>query len=147
MPFSLEISAGRLVEARMSAPEPEEMAHFRTRMHATLVQLPGRGVIIADLTGVAVFAPDVAARMLEMLKTDNPKVERTAFVLSRRRTSFADQARDLVDAAERAARATGKKVERRIFVDRNEARAWLAEVLTPAEIVRLDQFVKTIPTT
>ena len=112
----------------MWSPEPDEMAHFRTRMHATLVQMPGRGAIIADLTGVTVM------------------VERTAFVLSKRRTPFADQARDLVDAAARAARAAGKSVERRIFTDRNEARTWLAEILTPAEIARLDQFVKTIAT-
>jgi hypothetical protein len=146
MAFTLESSVGRLIEARMSSPTtPEDMAHFRTRMYAALVQSPGRAVIVADMTSSTEFPPDVAARLIEMLKTDNPKVERTAFVLSREESVFARQADEMLSAAASAARAAGRTVERRTFFDRREARAWLAEILTPAEVVRLDAFVRTIP--
>jgi hypothetical protein len=146
LPFSLESSVGRFVEARMSSPStPEDMAHFRTRMYATLTQITGRAVIMADMTGATSFPPDVASRLIEMLKTDNPKVERTAFVLPRGANAFAQQADQMLTEAATAARAAGRLAERRTFFSRSEARAWLAEVLTPREIVRLDEFVKTIP--
>ena len=121
------------------------MAHFRTRMYATLTQLSGKAVIIADMTGITSFPPDVEARLIEMLKTDNPKVERTAFVLARGGHSFAQQAEQMLSEAASAARRAGKPVERRTFLDRRQASTWLAEILSADEIARLEAFVKTIP--
>jgi hypothetical protein len=56
-----------------------EVQSLRTRLWAALTQLPGRAVIWADLRPTNRFSPEVADKVVEMLRVDNPKVERSAY--------------------------------------------------------------------
>lgn len=137
MPFSFENRVGRLVEVRIDGTMTEEDAQqFRTRMYLVLGKLPGRAILLGDLQRCEVFSPEVGDKMLTMLKNDNPKVERTAFVL--RGGALGLQVERIVADAALAAVQTGRPAPpRRTFRDKLAARDWLAEVLTPAERERL----------
>jgi hypothetical protein len=146
VPYEFENRVGRLIEASIaSTMSAEEAQQFRTKMWLTLSKLEGRAVMIGDLRQCERFSSDVDEKMTAMLKHDNPKVERTAFLV--REGPFALQIERMVAAATRAAAAAGRPAPaRRAFRDRDKllARDWLAEVLTVAEKARLFELFKTM---
>jgi hypothetical protein len=84
------------------------------------------------------FSGEVSDKLIAMLKHDNPKVERTAFLVHE--GSFATQVeRMVVDAARLSGEEGRKAPPRRAFRDWQQARTWLSEVLDAAERTRLDQ--------
>jgi hypothetical protein len=135
--FSFENRVGRLIEVRLEGAMTDDDAQkFRTRMYLVLGNVSGRAVLLGDLQRCEMFTPEVGEKMLTMLKNDNPKVERTAFVL--RGGALALQVERIVTEASLVAVRTGKVAPpRRTFRDKLMARDWLAEVLTPAERERL----------
>jgi hypothetical protein len=144
MPFSFENAVGRLLAVRIeSGMTLEEAQHFRTRMYLWLTSLPGRGVLVGDLIHAERFSPAVNDKMLEMLKTDNPKVERTAFIMSG--GLFATQVEHLVLRAQQAAVELKRPAPmRRVFRDKLAARNWLGEVLTADERAQLAEWIDGI---
>src|SRR5579863_6582925 len=140
MPFSLERYAGRLIEiAFFGQLSLADVQSLRTRLWTVLSQLPARAVIWADLRSTERFSPDVVDKLIEMLRVDNPRVERSAYPIGGKAT-FALQVERIV--AEAAA-VPGKTATRRTFRDLATAGAWLREVLTdPDEQARLEALIE-----
>jgi hypothetical protein len=141
MPFFFENRVGRLLEVVLEAGMTlEEAQQFRTKMFLALSSLPGRGVLFGDLRRALRFAPDVRDKMLDMLRHDNPKVERTAFLMSD--GPFANQVERIVlEATPAVADLKRTAPVRRVFLDKLAARDWLIEVLGSDERARLAEFV------
>jgi hypothetical protein len=140
MPFTLERNAGRLVEIAFSGSlSLLETQSLRTRLWTVLGLMSERAIIWADLRHTDRFSSDVANKLLEMLRVDNPKVERSAYPIGAR-AAFALQVERIVADA---VAVSGKTATRRTFRDLGGASAWLKEVLSAApERERLDVLVK-----
>jgi hypothetical protein len=138
MAFLLENREGRLVEIRIDGRMTEEEAQqFRTRMYLVLSMIKGRAALVANLQHCEVVDANVGSKMVTMLKIDNAKVERTAFLL--RAGPLASQIHRLVAAARPDAAPAGTPLvaQRRLFYNKLATRAWISEVLTSAECDRL----------
>jgi hypothetical protein len=142
VPFTLENRVGRLIEVRMlERMSLDEAQQIRTKMYLLLSTMAGKVVVITDMLRADAFSSEVGDKMLEMLKHDNAKVERTAFVM--REGAFAIKIERISYDAERAAAAAGRvKPLRKVFKDKLAARSWLDEALTSAERARLFQLVQ-----
>jgi hypothetical protein len=138
--FTLDNRSGRFIEIRFfAALSIEDVTALRTRLWTLLSQLDGRGVIWADLRDCALFAPEVAQKLIEMLRVDNPKVERSAYLLNGK-AAFALQVERIVGEA----KGPGKVPPRRTFRELSPAGSWLKEVLLdPAEHLRVDGLVES----
>jgi hypothetical protein len=139
MPFTLERHVGRLIEISLSGNMTlAEVQSLRTRLWNTLGAIDGRAVIWADLRSTERFTPEVADKLLEMLRVDNPKVERSAYPIGTRATFTVQVERIVADAAA----VPGKIATRRTFRELSSAGAWLKEVLaSPQERERVDYLV------
>jgi hypothetical protein len=139
VPYTFENRVGRLIEAVLeSTLTAEEAQSFRTRMQLTLSRIPGRAILLGDLRQCGMFSAEVSEKLISMLKTDTPKVERTAFLV--REGPFANQVERMVAEATRAALHDGRQAPpRRSFRERDRlsARDWLGEVLDETERARL----------
>jgi len=132
--LSVDVKVGRLLEIRLIAPvtlQDIEQGHQR------LVQLfrrqaPLKLVGVGDLTRATVFAPDVASKALQVLKADNPTLERSGLLVSDS-AIFSLQMERLVAQAENP--------HRRCFHDPFELKAYLGNLLTHEEHARLAQFL------
>jgi hypothetical protein len=145
MPFTLEHKVGRLVELRLEQRTTlEEAQQIRIKMYLMLGSMPGKVAVITDLLRADPFSSDVADKTVEMFKRDNPKIERTAFVM--RDGAFTHQIERIALDAARATSAEKKmSPQRRVFRDKLQAFAWLGEVLTDAERARLEEVVDEMP--
>lgn len=132
--FSVESHVGRLLETRITSPfiTLDDIERTWTEARVIVERLPSI-VACADLRAVKIFRPEVAERFVDMLSIISPKLERSAVIVLREHaTAFLQN--------ERMIKLAGSS-KRRNFRDVEEARAWLAEVLTPAEKKRLDVFL------
>jgi hypothetical protein len=133
-PFTLEIREGRLLEGRIRSPiAPPDVRAFMERLRFLLGGLGGRKVVIAtELLQADVLPPEVAAAFLTVMKTDNPLVERSAFLVGDS-AMFGLQVEKLIREAGHPARRT--------FRDAAALESWLGEVLSPPEKTRLKTFL------
>jgi hypothetical protein len=139
MPFTLERHEGRLVEIAFNGSlSASDVQSLRARLWTLLGQIEGRGVIWADLRFADRFSPEVADKLLEMLRVDNPKVERSAYPIGAAKAVFAVQVERIVSDA---AAVPGRVATRRTFRDLTAAGAWLKEILGVAESARIDEIV------
>jgi hypothetical protein len=134
--FVAENKAGRLIATRLISPltadEIDECITLIRRM-----VLSHRSVVFCvDLQHMPVLAPDAADKFLVMMRQDNPRVERTGYLMSSRLTTTALQ-------MERLIREANKPV-RRIFYAPGPLKTYLGEVLTPAEAARLEAFLNEV---
>ena len=133
-PFTLEIREGRLLEGRIRSPiAPPDVRAFMERLRFLLGGLNGRKVaIVTELLQADVFPADVANAFLSVMKTDNPLVERSAFLIGES-AMFGMQVEKLIREAGHPARRT--------FRDATALEAWLGEILGPSERARLKAFL------
>ena len=144
MKSRIENRAGRLIEVTLEADmTPDEWRQFRTRMWSMLGGTDDRVVGFADLRRATFFVSEVAEGVMTLFLNDNPKVERTALVVSGSAT-FTLQLERIVGEALDIARSRGQAPpNRRVFRDKVAAKEWVSEVLTtPAERERLQVFVE-----
>jgi hypothetical protein len=128
-----EHHAGRLVEVKLASPlEPEEVQQFVRELMAIIGRIPSKYVGVVDLLDAHVFTPAVTDSLIQLLSTSSPRVERTALLIGDSAT-FALQ-------VERVIRSANNE-NRRVFRRPEELEAWLAEVLSVEERVRLRQFM------
>jgi hypothetical protein len=135
--YSIERRAGRLIEVRQIAPAPltlDEVVSFREAVRRMIDASAEAVVLCADMRQAALFAPEAAEEIEALMKSINPKLERSAIVLSSERATMALQIERLVRAAGAASRRT--------FRSPGPAAAWLAEVLDAAEQARLATFLE-----
>jgi hypothetical protein len=130
----VEHKAGRLVEVKLASPlTPEEVQEFVKELTAIIGRIPGGKYIgVVDLLDAHVFPVAVANGLIQLLSTASPRVERTAMLIGESAT-FALQ-------VERVIRSANSE-NRRAFRRGEELEAWLAEVMTAEERVRLRQFM------
>jgi hypothetical protein len=138
MAITLENRSGRLIDIRFFPPlSLDEVTALRTRLWSLLSRIEGRAVIWADLRQVEIFTAEVATRLIEMLRVDNPRVERSAYLVSGR-AAFTLQVERIVNEA----KGPSKTPPRRSFSDQRTAGEWVKEVLTdPAEHLHVDSLV------
>jgi len=131
--FAVDVKVGRLLEVRLVAPVTViDIDVTKGRLALFFRTFPGKLVACGDFSRADVFPQDVAARVLETFKQDNPKLERSGILVSPS-ALFSIQLERLVAQANNPAR--------RCFRDSFELKTYLAGLLTHEENGRLVQFL------
>jgi hypothetical protein len=124
---------GRLVELRMEGEiTQQEFAESAAEFGAVIERIPGPVVLFTDNRALKVLPQDVAVRLLEVMRNDNPKIERNGVLASRSAV--------LALQMERLFRNAGGAT-RRLFRDAPDLEQWLGEVLTLTERERLHRIL------
>ena len=135
--FSIENNAGRLIEVRIQTPMvTADIAAFAGRLRSLITASAERIVICTDLRGASVFPPDVADGFVTIMRSDNPKLERSGFLVNES-ALFSLQ-------VERMIRDAGGS-SRRSFREGAPLLTWLGELLSPRERDRLASFLPAAP--
>jgi len=126
---------GRLFEMRILPPVTmEETTRFLQDIVRLTTAQPAKIVACTDLRGaVRTTDPDTIDFIAGILRSENPRLERNALIVSAASPTFTLQ-------MERMVKISGT-AQRRIFKTRSEAENWLGEVLTGAERARLRTFL------
>jgi hypothetical protein len=124
---------GHFGGVRFTAPvTSEDVAGLSRRLRELLTASPRAMAFCTDMRGARVVAPEVVDRLVEMMRADNPKIERNAILVGEGNV-FALQ----LDRMRREAGASNRP----LFRDEKALVASLAEVLSPAELVALGRFL------
>lgn len=124
---------GRLLEVRISSPvEMTDFPDFTQRL-GQLMRPHEKIVFCVDWRGADIFSSEVSERFLTIMKGDNPKIERSAFLLGNKGAVFAMQMERLIWQADNPNRKT--------FRDVRELTAWLNPSLNAEEKLRLSAFM------
>jgi hypothetical protein len=125
---------GRLVEIRCIAPiTAEDVATLIRDIQQFLDTRPERALSMVDLRQLGLVDPQLIDRVVAFMRAENPRVERSAFLMA---DSGALQTMQL----ERMLKQAGSP-SRRLFKWARDAEAWLGELLSPAERARLHVFL------
>ena len=130
--YRVERRVGRLVEIRIWSPVSlEEADRWGTDHDAVVASVGGPYVCLVDLVDATVFPPDVVKRYVETMRSEH-QLLRTATLLSPSPTLGLQIQRMIREA---------NHPERRAFRDATELAAWLGEVLTEPERLRLAELL------
>jgi hypothetical protein len=131
--FSIEDKVGRLLEIRLVAPVTlEDIEQGMARLGRIFETRRDKLVGVGDFSHATVFPPEVADKLLEALRADNPRIERSGILVSSS-ALFGLQLERLI--------AYAKNINRRSFHDPFELKAFLGSLLTHEEHGRLAQFL------
>lgn len=131
--FISRVGAGRLLEIRIASPfDMGEFKVLEENVKNLLVSAPVKWIACGDFRQAAVFTQDVVQALIELLRSDNPRIERSGFFVSTSAV-FSMQ-------IERILRAAGNP-DRRAFRDAKDGVTWLSEVLNAEERAALHRFV------
>jgi hypothetical protein len=126
--------AGRLVTFRVVPPVDDANAEAAARaLRASIKAIPGPAVICSDVSEARTFSERTVEQFLALMKSDNPKIERSAFLLDPGAATFALQLERMVREASSPARRT--------FRDARALTEWLLPLLTPEEAEALEAFL------
>ena len=126
--------AGRLVTFRVVPPISDENgANASIDLRSAVVARPGTVVVISDLSAARTFSPQTTNRFIELMKSDNPRIEKSALLLPPGEATLALQVARMVTEAAHPARRT--------FTVASELRAWVDPVLTDEERLALAAFL------
>ena len=135
--LKVAIRVGRLIELRCVAPLlPEEVEAGARELVRLVSGLAGQAVGCVDLRRSGLLQREGAARFIEVMRRDNPKIERNAFILPDTKATLELQ-------MERIIREAGS-ASRRLFHDVEEAERWLGEVLSREERRSLSTFLDDV---
>lgn len=131
--FTLELRQGRLVEGRISSPVVmTEVLGFAKRFQELVGPVSGQVSIVTDIRGAHVFPPDVADGFVKVMKIDNPRLARSAFLINESATFGLQVERMIRD---------GGNPARRTFREADALSKWLGEHLDAKERARLGEFL------
>jgi hypothetical protein len=131
--FSVDVKVGRLLEVRLVAPVTViDIDVTKERLGLFFRTFPGKLVACGDFSRADVFAQEVANRVLETFKQDNPKIERSGILVSPS-ALFSIQLERLVAQANNPAR--------RCFREAYELKTFLINLLSREEQGRLTNFL------
>jgi hypothetical protein len=123
--ITVENPVGRLCVARFVPPfDVAQVDELARQIRDILLRLPRPAIFCSDIRKAQIFPPDVADRITAMLRSDNPRVERSAVVIA--------DSSVLGMQLERMFREAGNP-GRRVFRTVEAIIAWLDPVLTPLE--------------
>lgn len=131
-----ELNVGRLIEVRAGGSyrvEDVERMIASLRSMTEAVPTNTKFVIAADWRAMNIMSPETATRARDMLMFMNPRLLRSGILTAPEQSTANLQLVRLLREAENDVR--------RMFTDARKQRDWLAEVLTPPEIARLDEFL------
>src|ERR1700761_1965011 len=75
--------AGRLVTFRIVPPVSDEnSAQAALDLRACIVGTEGSVIVITDLCAARVFSEETTERFIKLMKSDNPKIEKSALLLN-----------------------------------------------------------------
>jgi hypothetical protein len=134
---SAAVVVGRLLEVRLDAGyrSIHDVEAVRRAIHREVSKLPinVRIVTVADWRRCPVMSEDATQRLVEQLRANNPRIERSA-ALSSKQSAIAEL------QFQRLCRESDHP-ERRLFHEPQAVISWLSEVLTEPELVRLRAFL------
>jgi hypothetical protein len=125
-------SVGNLLEARLASTDSGAVSAFLGAIVQAVAVAPSPVVGILDLSELRVFGREDAELFVSVMRRNNPRVKRTAIVVSAD-ALFALQMERLVRAA--------ALTDRRVFRTAGQALAWLTEVLSPEEAAQARGFL------
>jgi len=132
--FEANHRVGRLVELRVESPlKPEEVVALREKHMKNVLAIPGPFVAVTDLRKAYVFPQAIVEGFMQMLQRANPKLERSAILISDSATFSLQVGRILEEVG---------NPDRRTFHSPFELQAWLGEVLDRDERRRLRDFLE-----
>jgi hypothetical protein len=135
--YTIENHVGRLIEARLRSPfMAAEVEACISTIRMTVMAITQKVVFAVDTTGVDVLPPESADKFLAMMRADNPRVERTGYLLPPASAIMGLQLERMIRDARSPARRT--------FRNLAQMEAWLSEVLSPREKEQLQKFMKTV---
>jgi hypothetical protein len=135
--YLIENFVGRLIEVRVETPvAPEELEAFGRRLRAVLAPHAFPVAFCVDLRGARLFPPEVSDGFVALMRADNPRLDRSAFLVSES-ALFSLQ-------VERMIREAGSP-KRRTFREAAELSTWLGETLSPEEKARLVAYLSSSP--
>jgi hypothetical protein len=140
--ITVECHVGVLIELRFEGtPSIDDTDRFKAETVALVTERAARCerrvVVCTDLRATQLFAPDVARSIIDLMRADNPRVERNG-VLGNESALFTFQVQRLLIEA-------GNPGRRRIFTMRDAIERWLDESLQPEESTRLRRFLDAGP--
>jgi hypothetical protein len=125
---------GRLVTFRIVAPVSDENgAQASLDLRGHIVANPAPVVVVSDLCSARTFAPETTQRFLALMKSDNPKIFRSALLLDADAATLAMQINRMLKEAGNPAR--------RAFFAAHELVQWLEPDLSVEERVALRAFL------
>jgi hypothetical protein len=132
----VEHRVGRLLETRVVSPistqEIEGGAAVRLKLIDDILQIAPRYVSCVDVRHTRILSAVHAQNLISILRANNPNLERAAFLLSPKTLSL--QVLRILHESQ--------NLSRRHFSNIDELCLWLGELLTPAEMIRLREFIK-----
>ena len=129
-----QLCVGRLLEVRAFTPiNLEEIPALVATMKAIFERATGLVVAILDARSYGIEPPSAADQFVSVIKRDNPRIERSAFVIEPEQALLGLQLDRMIREA--------NNPKRRLFRDVNDAVGFLAPVLTDEERARLDAFL------
>jgi hypothetical protein len=136
---TVAVVVGRLLELRLEAGfrSPQDVELVTRAIQRELVRLPLalRMVTVVDWRRCPLMQEEAATRLITSLRTGNPRLERSAALVSQKSSVAVLQFLRLV--------REGDNLERRLFYEPEPLIEWLAQVLTPEELTRLREFLGT----
>jgi hypothetical protein len=136
--ITVECHAGVLIELRFDGtPSLDDVDRFKAETAALVTDLSGpagrRVVLCTDLRRTELFAPDVASRIIDLMRSDNPRVDRNGVLGNENALLTLQVQRLLIEA--------GSPGRRRLFTTTVGLISWLDEALDERERARLRAFL------
>lgn len=131
--LSFKHHVGRVLELRALSPlTMEDMQQGVKDITAILGAHATPMVCCADFRRLGIMADDVTQVIVKTMRADNPRIERSAYVIPAQSAVAGLQWERLV--------REGLNPQRRLFSDVDQALAWLDGLLTPPERLRMRAF-------
>lgn len=131
--FSVDVKVGRLLEIRIVGNStPQDVDYVHGRLLDIFRSRPGKMMVACDLTRTGVFSPEVASKVGEIFRQDNPRVERSGILVADSAIFSLQIERLVLQAANPA---------RRCFHDAFDMKTYLGGLLVHEEHIRLAQFL------
>ncbi|MCC6554525.1 MAG: hypothetical protein IT372_16220 [Polyangiaceae bacterium] len=132
--FTVERRVGRLVEVRVQSIRTRADAElFMREVMACVSRTPTRSILCADHRSVPIYPRDVVNQLIALFASVNPHVDRAGILIAPSNATFSMQIERILREAQ--------SPHRRMFYDPDQMVAWLAEILTEAEAVRMRTFL------
>jgi hypothetical protein len=136
--ITVECHAGVLIELRFDGtPTLDDVARFKSETAALVTELWAqerrRVVLCTDLRATKLFAPEVAGQIIDLMRSDNPRVERNGVLGNESALLTLQVQRLLIEA--------GSPGRRKIFTELSPLTSWLGEVLVEEERAALLAFL------
>jgi len=123
--YKLIPSSDRLLFVDIATPVgTDEVARLSAELSATLKTMAEQIIFVVDWSRAELLPPHVTKAYLTMMRADNPRILRSAFMVSENGLAGQQLERLISEAG---------NPKRRLFRNRPELETWMQEVTTPGE--------------